>query len=165
DPQLIRQPRSARRPATRICPRGVIEFSHSSRFPSPQISQPLFRPVPKVACGKRGIRAVMAAHLMCGPAPRRRLDDRHIQRRRAGEIEPRDDHDQLARDGPERAARVPETLQMTEEMSPFFCEGTLALACTSDRAVEELVKHGRTPLRNPPILCLLLPAVRRFECT
>src|SRR5713101_5246478 len=96
------------------------------------------------------IRTVMAPHLMRGPTPRGGLDDRRIEEVRASEIETRGDHDQLARNGPERAARVPERLQMAEEVSPFVWEGTFALARTGDRTFEEFFKHGRTPFRNPP---------------
>src|SRR4029453_14459629 len=105
----------------------------AARVPAPQVAKPLFRPVPKVACGERGIRNVVAPHLIPGPASRRGLDPRRVEWPRAGEIEPRRDHDQLARDGSERAVRVPAGLQMTEEASPFVWEGPLALARTGDR--------------------------------
>ncbi len=122
----------------------------ASRLAAPHASAPgseaTVRPVPKVACGERGIRTVVASHLIRGPASSRRRDTCRVEWLRAGKIEPRRDHDQLARDGSERAVCVPEGLQMTEEASPFVWKGTLALARTGDRTFEEFFKHGRTPL-------------------
>jgi hypothetical protein len=80
-------------------------------------------------------------------------------------METRGDHDQLARNRPARAARVPERLQMTQEVSPFFWEWTLALAGTGDRTFEEFFKDGRTPFRNPPILSSYLRLGHRNRCT
>jgi hypothetical protein len=90
------------------------------------------------------------------PSAGRRLDDRRVDWVRAGEIEFRGDHDQLARDASERAVLLPERLQTTEEAAPFFWKGTLAQARTGDRTFEEFFKHGRTPFWNPPILSAYL---------
>ena len=94
----------------------------------------------------------MAPHLMRGPTPRGGLDDRRIEEVRACEIETRGDHDQLARNGPERAARVPERLQMAEEMSPFVWEG---LSCWRARAIG--------PSKSSSNMVGLLSGIRPFS--
>ena len=54
---------------------------------------------------------------------------------------------------------------MAEELTSFFWEGTLVLACQGDSAGEQFFKHGRTPLLgNPPILCLLLMWPWQTDC-
>jgi hypothetical protein len=69
---------------------------------------------------------------MRGPALRRRVDDRRIDVVRAGHIEPPGDHDQLARNSPQRAVRVPEAVQVREEASSFLGEGSCTLAGAGD---------------------------------
>ena len=50
------------------------------------------------------------------------------------QIETRRDHNQFARDGPQRAARVPKAFQVTEKALSFFRERIVTLAGTSDGA-------------------------------
>ena len=125
------------------------------RQPAPP-SEPLFRPIPKVARGLHD-RFATASRMLRGPTKRDGLDARHVQRIRTRQIERSRDHHQLAGDGVERAAPVSDVLQMAKELTAFFCVGTLPLAGQRDRAGEQFFKHGRTPfLGNPPILLLLL---------
>ena len=123
------------------------------RRQAPQPLQPLHCPIPKIAHGERGGCAAAASTVIRGPTPCGGLDDRHVQRIPTRKIEMSRDHDELAGDGVERVARVPEVFQMAEELTSFFWEGTRMLACQRDRAGEQFFKHGRTPLLgNPPIL-------------
>jgi len=80
-----------------------------------------------------------------GPGPRGRLDHRSIQRRPAGQIEIARDHHEFAAHRLEREPRVPEVVQMPEELSSFVGEWARAVTRERDRTGKEFFKHGRTP--------------------
>jgi hypothetical protein len=110
-----------------------------------QEPQPLHRPIPKGSFGVLQTDALLAVHLVRRPSSRRRFNDRDVDRRGPGEIDAVRDDDQFARHRLQRRARVPEALEVTEELPAGFRKWTCCVASSRDRTVKPLFKHGRPP--------------------